>query len=211
MARRARYHHGDLKPALQAAALELVRRHGPEGFTLREAARAAGVAPAAPYRHFPSRRALLAAVAEAGHAQLQAAMRRAAPARRPPVERLRGMGLAYVRFARRDPARFRLMFSPELADRTALPALDAASRATLELLLSVVRDARADGQTREVEPHVVALACWSLTHGLATLLLDGQLDGTPLERRTDAALADALVRMLYRGFAGAHGGGHALG
>ena len=58
----------------------------------------------------------------------------------------------------------------------------------------------------------MALACWSLTHGLATLLLDGQLDGTPLERRSDAALADALVRMLYRGFAGERtGGGHALG
>ena len=64
----------DLRKALLEAALELVQQHGPEGFTLREAARRAGVASAAPYRHFPSRRALLAAVAEEGYQRLQATL-----------------------------------------------------------------------------------------------------------------------------------------
>jgi AcrR family transcriptional regulator len=183
------------------AALQLVRRHGPDGFTLREAARQAGVASAAPYRHFPSRTALLAALATEGYTRLHAAMLRAAPADVAPVDRLRELGVAYVRFARREAAHFRVMFAPELADRRAFPALEAASRATLTLLLDVVRAGQGAGALREAEPAEVALACWSLAHGLAALALDGQLQGSPLSRRGEPALAEALTRLMYRGLA----------
>src|ERR1700674_5400381 len=95
------YHHGDLPAALLRAAGKTLEKHGPAGLSLRAAARRAGVSHNAPYRHFPGREALLAALAAEGFAML--------------AERLRGqpgraMGEAYVRFALEHPQRFRLMF-----------------------------------------------------------------------------------------------------
>jgi AcrR family transcriptional regulator len=68
--RPATYHHGDLRRALVDAALALVQERGAEGFTLREAARRVGVSQTAPYRHFETKEALLAAVAEEGFTTL---------------------------------------------------------------------------------------------------------------------------------------------
>ena len=53
------YHHGNLRQALVEASLALIEEKGPLGFTLAEAARAAGVSPAAPYRHFRNREDLI--------------------------------------------------------------------------------------------------------------------------------------------------------
>src|SRR5215510_14783128 len=95
-ARRESYHHGDLRRALLDATLELVDRYGPQGFTLRAAARAAGVTPGATYHHFEDKDALLAAVAEEGfdlfRDELSEAARRPAPSAR---ERSRNVGTAY--------------------------------------------------------------------------------------------------------------------
>src|SRR5256885_13290570 len=95
------YHHGHLREVLLQAAIQLIAEVGPAAFTLRETARRAGVSHNAPYRHFPDREALLAALAAEGFAMLG--------------ERLRGkpgreMGAAYVSFALEQPQRLRLMF-----------------------------------------------------------------------------------------------------
>src|SRR5277367_6509136 len=103
------YHHGNLKKALLQAALELTAETGPRGFTLREAARRAGVSHNAPYRHFRDRDALLAAVATEGFDRLTHAMARGA-LKAGPLNRLRRSGLAYVDFALRWPQHFAAMF-----------------------------------------------------------------------------------------------------
>lgn len=158
MSTSASYHHGNLRAALIAAAEALLEKSGLEGVSLREAARVAGVSHNAPYRHFPSREALLAAVAAAGFARLAAAMDAADPGSR-------GACRAYLGFAAAHPALYRLMFGPGLS-KDAHPELRQAAGAAMRPLRAI----SAAGASREA-----AVGVWALLHGLAVLLADGQL------------------------------------
>src|SRR5215467_11101070 len=105
------YHHGNLKEALMRAALDLIAEKGPSGFTFAEAARSAGVSPAAPYRHFRDRDELLANVALRGFDQFEAALTRAWDKGRPdPFTAFERLGKAYLAFARAEPASYSAMF-----------------------------------------------------------------------------------------------------
>jgi AcrR family transcriptional regulator len=195
---RAGYHHGDLARALVRAATELVESGGPSALTLREAARRAGVSVAAPYRHFTDREALLAAVLAKGFDGLAAHTERARRRAREPLAALRAVGLAYVSFAARHPSVYRLMFGPE-CDKAAHPDLLAAGHRALAVLVQAVRDAQAAGRLRPGPPEPVALAGWSICHGLASLHTDGLLAATlpmPIGRA-----AEQLVDMLLAGVA----------
>lgn len=152
------YHHGDLAAALLTASGKLLEEQGVAGVSLREVARRAGVSHNAPYRHFPDREALLAALAAEGFRKLTAAQAEA------PRE---DMGEAYVTFALRHPQRFRLMFGGTLsfADHA---ALQAAAAGAYEPLVKAFR-ARDDVPDADS----AAAAAWSLVHGLSQLLLDG--------------------------------------
>ena len=143
------YHHGDLRAAVLAAAGKLIEKEGVAGLSVREAARRAGVSHNAPYRHFPDRDALLAALAAEGFTQLEKALEKRSG---------RELGEAYVRFALAHPQRFRLMFGGLLpGDCPAARQAEASMFAC-----SVVRRPRA--RTRSSPPR----AAWSLVHGLAT-------------------------------------------
>src|SRR5438309_12052626 len=99
------YHHGNLKEALIRAALELIAKKGTAGFTFAEAARFAGVSPAAPYRHFRDRDELMASVAQRGFEQFAADMRRVWDGGQPdPFAALERLGKGYLAFARAHPA-----------------------------------------------------------------------------------------------------------
>src|SRR5438045_7326140 len=105
------YHHGNLREALMKAALDLIAAKGPAGFTFAEAARAAGVSPAAPYRHFRDRDALMADVARRGFERFEQRLAAAWDEGRPsPLAALERMGHAYLGFAREEPAYFSAMF-----------------------------------------------------------------------------------------------------
>ena len=105
------YHHGNLKEALLRAALELIAKKGPAGFTFAEAARWAGVSPAAPYRHFRDRDELIASVALRGFQQFEAALAKAWDDGRPdPMTAFDRLGKAYLAFARTEPAYYSAMF-----------------------------------------------------------------------------------------------------
>src|SRR5213080_3105647 len=109
------YHHGNLKEALLQAALGLIAEKGPAGFTFAEAARAAGVSPAAPYRHFRDRDALMADVALRGFQHFERRLAAAWDEGRPsPLTALERMGGAYLAFAREEPAYFSAMFKAGL-------------------------------------------------------------------------------------------------
>src|SRR4029078_7548187 len=104
------YHHGDLRRALVDAARRLLEAEGPSALSLRAVAREAGVSPAAPYHHFKDKCELLDAVAHEGWEQLGegvAAARSAAPCNK---SALTEIGLAYVKFARENPALYRVMY-----------------------------------------------------------------------------------------------------
>src|SRR5437763_7361143 len=108
------YHHGNLREALVRAALELIAQKGPAGFTFADAARWAGVIPAAPYRHFRDRDALLADVARRGFELFEAALSHAWNDGRPePYRAFENVGRAYLAFARNEPAHYSAMRSEE--------------------------------------------------------------------------------------------------
>ena len=113
------YHHGDLRRALLDAALLMVEREGPKGLSLRAVARLAGVSPAAPYRHFSGKEGLLAAVAREGLNALAESMESASAENVGlALAEFRAIALAYVKFAAANPSHFRVMFGPEVTDRT---------------------------------------------------------------------------------------------
>lgn len=175
MPRNARpYHHGDLRRALLAAALDILRADGTAGLTLRAVARRAGVSHQAPYHHFADRAALVAAVAQDGFERLAAELGRAQRAAAGAVARLQETGVAYVVFAVRHPEHFRVMFGSELAERVAHPDLDRAARRVFEQLLE---PAGALFPLQSSDSSTISATLWAVVHGLAMLLIDGQLPG----------------------------------
>lgn len=192
------YHHGDLARALVRSATTLIQQGGPGALTLREAARQAGVSVAAPYRHFADREALLAAVLAEGFDGLAEHTDRARRKAPDALAALRAVGLAYVEFAVANPSVYRLMFGPE-CDKQAHPDLMASGQRAYGVLVQAVCDAQAAGLVQPGPPEVVALAGWSICHGLASLHADGLLEGR-LPLTVDQA-AQRLVDMLLAGAA----------
>jgi AcrR family transcriptional regulator len=159
------YHHGNLRQALLEAALIILAKEGEAGLGLRDLARAVGVSPAAPYRHFDSRAALLEALAVTGFQRFTLAMETVAASQ--PHNPMAAMGKTYVKFALENPNLFRLMFSPQLR-KDKRPGLRIAADAAYRTLRHITGGDV--GETR-----VAALAAWARVHGLAVLLLDGQI------------------------------------
>jgi AcrR family transcriptional regulator len=167
--RRAHYHHGDLARALVDASLELLAIEGPDAFTLREAARRAGVNHRAVYRHFQDKRALLAKVAEGGYRMLAADMAEATARGGSARDRLLALAEAYLRFARREPARFIVMFGRRLNEDGREEALEEAIREALRVLTREL-DALAP-ERREPERRDAGITLWSAIHGLSALVV----------------------------------------
>jgi AcrR family transcriptional regulator len=172
-----RYHHGDLRNALIEAALQLVAEKGVAGLTLRETARRVGVSQAAPYRHFPDKSALLAAVAEEGfrsmHQQILEALAQSAA---DTASRLSAIGVGYVRFAVDHPAHFRIMFAQELTKTVTSPTAEQAAMAVFQELAAEILKGQLSGFIRADDPIRLAVACWAIAHGLAAILVEGLLD-----------------------------------
>ncbi|MGF1465906.1 MAG: TetR/AcrR family transcriptional regulator [Sandaracinaceae bacterium] len=170
------YHHGDLRRALIDASLELIQQRGVQGLSLRAAARRAGVSPGAPYHHFENRSALLSAIGTDGFRILGEEMAKAA-AESPDPERgqLQACGIAYVRFALKYPAHFKVMFRPELTDHDEHPELKEAGDPVFQLLVQRVMAAQELGEAPTGDPEPYVLLAWSCVQGLSSLLLDGPI------------------------------------
>jgi AcrR family transcriptional regulator len=188
------YHHGNLREALIQAALDLIAAKGPAGFTFAEAARSAGVSPAAPYRHFRDRDALMANVALQGFDRFEAFLRAAWNSGRPEIfTAFRNVGRAYLAFARSEPAYYSAMFEagiplddyPELrhAGDRAFAILRAASEALCETL----------PMTSRPPPLMMALHVWSLSHGIASLFARGDAGRRALPMSPEELLEAAVL------------------
>lgn len=173
------YHHGDLRKSLIAEGLRLLASRDAESVSLREVARATGVSATSVYRHFPDKEALMTALALEGLARLGTAQREAAEAVGGGEAGFRETGRAYVRFALANPALFRLIFaSPLLAPAKAAGEIDSEAHSLLQA--NAARIAARDGG----EAGIRAVQAWALVHGLAMLMLDGQvpIDETLIDR-----------------------------
>jgi AcrR family transcriptional regulator len=193
---RATYHHGDLRRAVLDAAPAILAELGVDGLTLREAARRVGVNHRAVYRHFEDKRAVLAAVAEEGYQALSHEMRQAIErsGATTPADRLVALCEGFVRFARREAARYQVMFGPRLNEDDRFPTLEAAIRATLRIVSAELKLAGPD--TPSVARRDAGIALWSAVHGFASLHLSGRV---PLSDRHVTRYVDTVMRPVVLG------------
>jgi AcrR family transcriptional regulator len=196
------YHHGDLRNALLETALRLVSARGPEGFSLREAAREVGVSPGAAYRHFADKAALLTALAVDGHVRLADAMEReisrvrgAAGSKARAVARFVALGAAYVDFGLAHPAHFQVMFGPCM-DAEVKPCSPLTGRGPFDILVDALDGLVAAGAVSAAGRAGAEITVWSAVHGLATLQVDGALTLSPPERAQAMA---GTARLLLAG------------
>jgi AcrR family transcriptional regulator len=193
------YHHGDLREALVRAALELIASRGPFGFSFVEAARAAGVSPAAPYRHFRDRDELMAEVARRGFARFEAELAGAWNDGRPDaLSAFQNVGKAYLAFARGEPAYYSAMFEAAvpLADQPELRG--AGERAFAVLRTAAEALCRKLPADRRAPPLMVGLHVWSLSHGIASLFARGDAARRALPMSPEELL-EAGVLVYLRG------------
>jgi AcrR family transcriptional regulator len=193
--RRDSYHHGDLKRALTSAALSLVAEKGPKGFTLTEAARRAGVSAAAPYRHFADKAELLATVAQQGFLELDATLGAAVEAASGPKDRVIELGRVYVRWAVENPDHYRVMFGSETFVSGHPVMADAAERA-FDNLLDAITKCQEAGIAKGHDPHEIAGPLWSLVHGVAALVIGGELRAVGIDQDPEAMVAGSVERLL---------------
>jgi AcrR family transcriptional regulator len=193
------YHHGNLKEALLRAALELIAQKGPAGFTFAEAARWAGVSPAAPYRHFRDRDELLASIALRGFNQFEAALARAWDGGRPDVfVALDRLGRAYLGFARSEPAYYSAMFEAGIP-LAGNPELREAGDRAFAVLREAAEKLCAQTPARNRPPALmVALHIWAMSHGIASLFGRGDAARRSLPMSPDELL-EAQVLIYLRG------------
>ena len=172
IARKA-YHHGDLRESLLEAAASQLEREGPSGLSLRKLGRQLGVTPGAPYRHFEDKDALLAALAARGFRELRAEMLAGHTESVGGRERLKQVGIGYLRFATAHPELFRLMFG-WMPSRD-VPELCEAGDAAFDALQSVLQQCEREGLLSRTVREAGLLA-WSAVHGAAFLLIDDRLE-----------------------------------
>jgi AcrR family transcriptional regulator len=193
------YHHGNLREALVQAALALIAEKGPSGFSFAEASRAAGVSPAAPYRHFRDRDALMADVATRGFERFAETLKQAWRDGKPdPARAFVAMGRAYIAFARSEPALYAAMFEAALP-RGTYPALDEAGNRAF----AVVRDASeavvATLPAAERPPALmISLHAWSMAHGIAALFARGDSSRRPIPMSAEDLL-EAEMHIYFEG------------
>jgi AcrR family transcriptional regulator len=195
------YHHPDLREAMIRVAQELLETEGPSGWTVRAAARIAGVSSGAPYRHFADKGTLLAAVAARGFDELLTDIQgRLDQADGSPGARLTAAGEAYVSFALSRPGRYQIMFGREIADRKLHPALCEAADRTFDAMVNEVQRAQSGGILRsDRPPQQIAAGAWSTLHGLADLLLSGRFSN--MDQSDPVGLMRTVGRMFYEGLA----------
>lgn len=179
------YHHGDLRAAAIEAGLNLLEERNADALGLREVARAVGVSATALYRHFPDKAAFLRALANEGFTRLAEAQRLAAVAAGGGEAGFGATGRAYVSFALDHPALFRLLFSAMIPSGDPFERRPEEMPEAFRMLWDNAARLAPPGTGPEAA-RLIALEAWALVHGLAVLILDGQIP-------RDDALIDAML------------------
>ena len=181
----------------------MVGEGGPDAVSVREAARRAGVSPGAPFRHFPSRDALMQAVAEEAQrrfrAEIEAALAEAPPG--DPLARFRSLGLAYLRWAMRNPTHFEIISSRRLFDHDKSADVSRDNAELIELTERTLADAFAAGQLRSVDLKQVQIAGRSLVYGFARMNIDGHFPRWGVGGGEAERAAEAILDLFIEGIA----------
>jgi AcrR family transcriptional regulator len=197
------YHHGDLRRALIEAGFRLIEEGGVEQLSMREAARRAGVSPGAPFRHFDSREALITAVAIEAQRRFRAeivmALKQAAP--RDPLARFRAFGIAYLRWAMRNPAHFEIISSGRLFDYDKSDDLMRDNDELIGMIERALMEAFDRGQLRLADLDHVLIAARALVYGFARMNIDGHFARWGVESGEAEKTSEAIVDLFIDGIA----------
>jgi AcrR family transcriptional regulator len=197
------YHHGDLRRVLIDAALQLVGEGGADAVSVREAARRAGVSPGAPFRHFPSRDALMTAVAEEAQRRFRAEIE-AALAEAPagdPLGRFRCLGLAYMRWAMKNPTHFEIISSRRFFDHDRSAGVSQDNAELIELTERTLAEAFALGQLRSPDLKRVQIAGRALVYGFARMNIDGHFPRWGVAGAEAERTAEGILDLFIEGIA----------
>jgi AcrR family transcriptional regulator len=204
------YHHGNLKEALLEAALDLIAKKGPAGFTFADAARLAGVSPAAPYRHFRDRDELMSSIAQRGFEHFEKLLTAAwDDGRSETVAAFERVGKAYLAFAREEPAFYSAMFESGVAVDSS-PTLQAASERAFAVIRAAAERLAALAPPGQPRPPamMMALHIWSMSHGVASLFARGDSARRKLPMSAEDLLeAEVLIYLRGLGFPASRGPG----
>ena len=201
------YHHGDLRRVLINAALQLVNEGGADAVSVREAARRAGVSPGAPFRHFPSRDALIQAVAEEAQRRFRAEIEQAladAPAD-DPLGRFRCIGLAYLRWAMRNPTHFEIISSRRFFSHDESAEVSQDNAELIDLTERTLAEAFAQGQLRSVDLKRVQIAGRALVYGFARMNIDGHFPRWGVAGADAERTAEGVLDLFIEGIAKVRG------
>jgi AcrR family transcriptional regulator len=197
------YHHGDLRRGLIDAALELAEKGGADSVSVREAARRAGVSPGAPFRHFESRDALMMAVAEEAQRrfriEIAAALAEIPPS--DPLARFRASGMAYLRWAMRNPAHFEIISSGRFFDHDGASELSRDNAELIGMTERLLAEAFAQGQLRPADLKTVLIAGRALVYGFARMSIDRHLPRWGVAEGDAARTAEAILDLFIEGIA----------
>lgn len=195
--RKTRYHHGDLREALVAAARELVNERGAENFSLADACRVAGVSTAAPYKHFRDKNEVLQELIMLGFKDLSSSGRAALEEHGgTTLAGMIAMGKNYVAFARREAGLFRLMFGQNPILKADPDVSECGQECFGGVIASVSAFCAANGIERDAK--AIAVDLWTFVHGIASLAIDGDYDRVTPGLDTDALIERVAPRLLAR-------------
>ncbi|MGF6306792.1 AcrR family transcriptional regulator [Bradyrhizobium sp. i1.8.4] len=198
------YHHGDLRRVLIDAAMQLVGEGGPEAVSVREAARRAGVSPGAPFRHFPSRDALMNAVAEEAQRRFRVEIE-VALANAPsddPLGRFRCLGIAYLRWAMKNPTHFEIISSRRFFDHDRSAGVSSDNAELIGLTERTLAEAFSAGQLGTRDLKQVQIAGRALVYGFARMHIDGHLPRWGVADAEVEQMAADIVDLFIAGLAG---------
>lgn len=196
---RETYHHGNLRAAMIAAAVQVVEESGVENLTVREAARRAGVSSGAPFRHFAGRAELVTAVAEDAMAKLRAAIELglARLSAEDPFVRLLAIADAYIHWAVRHPTHYRVLGDRPLVDFYASAALVRDNLWIRQQMREPLQTAEDNGLLRPCDLNVITLQCRALAYGLARMHVDGHFREFGIAKKdARAAMVNALKEFI---------------
>ena len=192
---RSPYHHGNLVEELIAATIVLIEEKGVDAVSVREAAKRAGVSPAAPFRHFANKTALMTAVAEQAMGRLtewvQAEL--ASTGDIDPVEALRAIARGYLGWALANPTHFNVIASRTLIDFHGSPRLTGETEAIRLTMLDLITRGQAQGQiSSTLAPDALMLSARAFIYGLCRMWIDGHFTEWRVEKPADQAMSEAV-------------------
>jgi AcrR family transcriptional regulator len=180
-----KYHHGDLKNALIQAGIEILSEQGLQALSLRKVALRAGVSHAAPYAHFTDKQALIAAISTEGYRQLVDCLAAAVEQyRRDPLRQLIEAAWAYVQFAQREPAHFKITLSGVVEKEQEYPAFIEMTRKAFGLVVEITAACQRAGILKPGPVEQMAVSVWSTVHGFTSLILEGQISSSLVNHLT---------------------------